>query len=367
MLSVAAAFVLFGLLQGMNQGVDAYVESLNTDRLLVGTQVSMVGFLPVSYAERIRRIPGVAAVADMSFFGGFFQEARNGLPVYATDVKSFFEVYPELRIPPDELRAMISTRAGAIISRPLAGQWGWKLGDTVPLGSSIWPNRNGSSSWPVTVVGIYDLKEKGNLPNMVLINYDYFDEGRTRLNGNTNYYVARIKSATTPRAIASKIDAGFANSGAQTRTIMEGDFAQAQIQQAVDIKLVADTTAGAVLFMLLFVTGNTMMQEFRERTSQLAVLRTIGFTPRRIVALVVGEAMLLCVLAAGVGLALARILFPLGRAIAFGRDSALATIDMPLATALYGIAIAAMLAVASAFPAAWRAGRLSIIDALSDR
>ena len=367
MLSVTAAFVLFGLLQGMNQGVDAFIDSLSAGRLLVGSRVSIIGFLPVSYAERIGRIRGVAEVAGMSFFGGYFQEARNALPVYATDVESFFEVYPELRIPPGELRAMMNTRAGAIISRSIAIQWGWKLGDTIPLGSSIWLNRNGSSGWPVTIVGIYDLEKRSSLPNMVLVNYAYFDEGRTWANDNTNYYVVRVNGRRPPREIASEIDSRFVNSGAETHTQMERDFSQAQIQEAADVKLVADTTAGAALFMLLFVTGNTMMQEFRERTSQLAVLRTIGFTPRRIVALVMGESMLMCVSAAGLGLLLARVLFPLGRAAAFDPHSALATIDMPLTTVLYGIGIATLLALASALPAAWRAGRLSIVDALSDR
>lgn len=289
MLSVAASFVLFGLLQGMNQGVDAYINSVSATRLLVAYRASIVGFLPKAYAERIRGVRGVAAVADLSFFGGYFQDARNALPMFATDIRAFSEVYAELHIPETALRAMKDMRSGAIISRPLAARFGWKVGDTVPIGTSIWPNRDGKSTWPVTIAGIYELADKSDLPNMVLINYEYFDAGRTRLNGRTNNYVVRIDGKRPARAVASEIDRMFANSDGETRTQSERELAQAQMQQAADIKLLADATVGAVMFMLLFVTGNTMMQAFRERTTQLAVLITIGFPPYRVVAFLVGE------------------------------------------------------------------------------
>jgi putative ABC transport system permease protein len=365
MLSVAAAFVLFGLLQGMNQGVDVYNRSLSAGVQIVSGRAG--AFLPESYLERIRNVRGVEAVADLSFFGGYFRERRNALPVYATDVKAFFAVYPELSIPHGALQAMEDMRVGAIVSRPVAAQFGWKVGDTVPIGSFVWQNRDGSSTWPITIAGIYELAATSSLPNMLLINYAYFDAGRTWMNGNTNDYLVRVDGARPPREIQSDIDSLFANSGSETRTQSEREYMQAQIQQATDIRLVADTITAAVIFMLLFVTGNTMMQSFRERTGQLAVLRTIGFSPRRIVVLVISEAMLLCVFAAVLGLAIARMLFPIGRATAFDPHSTLAAINMPPITVLSGVGIAAVLALASALPAAWRAGRLNVIDALSER
>src|SRR5690349_7674285 len=157
MLSIAIAFLLFGLLQGINQGMDRIYKNLNVDRLYVLRRIGMNEGLPLSQRERIKAVPGVSAVTHWSYFGGFYQNARNSLPVFAIDAATEFAVYPKIKIPKEQIDAMVHTRTGAIISKEIAARYGWKVGDRIPLQSSIWIRKDGSDQYPVDVVGIMDI------------------------------------------------------------------------------------------------------------------------------------------------------------------------------------------------------------------
>jgi putative ABC transport system permease protein len=361
MLSVVVAFLLFGLLQGINQGMNHVFQSLNVDRLYVQSRISMSDGLPLSYLQQIQSVPGVRAVTHWSYFGGYYQDVQNSLPVFAIDASTQFAVYPKIKIPNDQIAAMQRTRTGAIVSAEIAAKYGWQIGDKVPLQTSIWTKKDGSDTYPVEVVGIMDISayNAGSFPAFY-INYDYFDEARAFGNGSVLYYIVSIDDPRRGAAIAAAIDALFANSSDETTTQTEQVFAQSQIKQVGDINLIANSIVGAALFTLLFLTGNTMMQSVRERIPELAVLKTLGFSDRKVLALILLEAAFLCVIAGLVGLGLARTAFLMMGSL-FGALS-------PSALVLEaGLGIAILLAVVSGLPPAWRSTRINIVDALAGR
>jgi putative ABC transport system permease protein len=361
MLSVVVAFLLFGLLQGINQGMNHVFQSLNVNRLYVQSRISMSDGLPLSYLKQLQSVPGVLSVTHWSYFGGFYQNVQNSLPVFAIDAATQFAVYPKIKIPAEQIAAMQRTRTGAIISTGIAAQYGWKIGDKIPLQTSIWTQKDGSDTYPVDIVGIMDISayNAGSFPAFY-INYDYLDEGRAFGNGSVLYYIVSIDDPRRGPEIGAAIDALFANSSNETTTQTEQVFAQSQLKQIGDINLIANSIVGAALFTLLFLTGNTMMQSVRERIPELAVLKTLGFSDRRVLALILLEALFLCVVAGLIGLGLARLAFSFMGSL-FG---ALSPSALVLET---GVGIAVLLAVVSGLPPAWRSTRINIVDALAGR
>jgi putative ABC transport system permease protein len=361
MLSIVVAFLLFGLLQGINQGMNSVFQSLNVDRLYIQSRISMSEGLPISYLERIKSVPGVRAVTHWSYFGGFYQSAQNSLPVFAVDAATQFAVYPKIKIPKEQIEALQRTRTGAVIGTDIAAKHGWKIGDKIPLGTSIWTKKDGSDTYPVDVVGIMDISayDAGSFPAFY-INYDYLDEARAFGRGTVLYYIATLDDPRRGPEIAAAIDALFANSRDETTTQTEQVFAQSQMKQVGDISLIANSIVGAVLFTLLFLTANTMMQSVRERVPELAVLKTLGFSNAKVLTLILLEATVLCVFAALIGLALAEVAFSFMGAV-FGR------VLLPPLVIETGIAIAILLALVSGTPPAWRSTRINIVDALSGK
>lgn len=360
MLSIVVAFLLFGLLQGINQGFNTVVQNLNVDRLYVSAKTNMTDGLPISYLSRIRSVPGVRAVSHWTYFGGYYQNAKNQVPAFATDAQALFAVYKEMKIKPEYIEAMKKTRTGALVGEQLAEKFHWKIGDRIPIGTSIWTTKAGSSTWYFDVVGTFDASTFGAGFPTFYLNHTYFDEASAFGDGVVHYYIAGITDPAKAAQISGQIDALFANSANETRTQTESGLAQMQLKQLGDINFIVNAIVGAVLFTLLFLTANTMMQSVRERTSELAVLKTLGFSDGKVLMLVLVEALMLCLFAAAVGLALASMVFPALRPI-FG------DFKMPLVVVAMGAGMALVLAFVSGFPPAWRARQLNIVDALAGR
>jgi putative ABC transport system permease protein len=272
-----------------------------------------------------------------------------------------FEVYPEMKMPADQLQAMERTRNGAVVGATLAKQYGWKIGDRVPLLTSIWTKKDGKSSYDFEIVGIYTAPQLVSLEQSFLINWDYFDESRSFGQGQVGWYIYRIRDSSQSTAISKQVDKLFENSLNETKTQNEQEFLQAQIKQLGNISFMVNAIVGAVMFTLLFLTGNTMMQSVRERIPELAVLKTLGFTDRAVTFLVLAESALLCVIAALVGLGLAAMIFPIAGSFMGG------TPLLPAGALLAGVAVALALALLSGGPPAWRANRLTVVDALAGR
>lgn len=362
MASIVVAFLLFGLLQGLNQGFKTVVTNLNVDRLYVSAKTNMTDGLPISYGARIKAVPGVKAVSHWTYFGGYFRDARNAIPAFATDPEALFQVYHEMTIKPEYLEAMKRTRTGALVGEQLAKKYGWKIGDRVPIGTSIWTTKQGSSTWMFDIVGTWDTaKYGGGFPSFYL-NQEYFKENSAFGGDVVHYYLVGIKDPHQATQISKQIDALFANSTYETRTQTESALAQMQLKQLGDINFIVNAIVGAVLFTLLFLTANTMMQSVSERTPELAVLKTLGFSDGKVLTLVLIEALALCLFAAAVGLLLATLAFNSGALrVIFGN------FKMPLIVMAMGAGTALLLALVSGLPPAWRARQLNIVDALAGR
>lgn len=317
--------------------------------------------MPVSYGEQIARVPGVTLVAPRRILGGYFRDPTNPMGVLCTDER-FFGARPELIVSKEQRRALRETRTGALVSVFLANKYGWKVGDKIPLQSDT-PHLDGSRVWTFDVVGIMDDSNFPGQAGWFIANYTYLDEGRATEKGKIDRFLVRIRDPNHATLIGRQIDKLFANSAAPTRTGSEKSQAQAGMQFIGDVNFFTDAVVGAVLFMLLFLTGNTMMQSVNERIPEFAVLKTLGFSDGTVLLLVMAESVLLCVVAAVCGLLISKIVIPIARAaLNFDLLS-----QMTWSGLLRGFALAVIVAFVAALYPAWRIKRLSIVDALAAR
>lgn len=359
--SIVVAFLMFGLLGALSNAFSAGVEIAGQDRLLVMHKVSMIQPLPVSYRARIRRIDGVAAVSSATWFGGVYQDDRNQLPTFPVDDAVYLDIYPEYVISQEARERWLADRRGAIVGRPFATEYGWKVGDTVPLKSNIWRQADGSDTWEINISGIYDIPAAGGDPRNILLHYDYFEETRGRGKGLVHWYIVKVTDPARAARVARDIDEQFANSPYETKTATEKAFAQGFVNQIGDIGAILTGVVAAVFFTMLLVTANTMAQSVRERTSELGVLKTLGFTGRAVTVLVLGESLLLTAIGAVVGMLLARVVVDiLGATV----RQYLPIWEVPAEAWLEaGVLILVTGLLAGAAPA-WNALRMPIVQAL---
>lgn len=362
LLSVAVAFLLYGVLYSVTSSLDAVIDSMSDTRLRTMSRMNVLEPLPLSYLSQIEGVPGVEGASHYSIFFGYYQEPSNGIGIGAIDVERFLDAYPEVIVAPEQREAMRTTRAGALVGSDLIEEYGWKIGDKIPLTSNRWAQQDGSKDWAFDVVGVVRNEDEALPANEVWINYDYFDEARTTGNGTVNMYFEVIEDARRSTDVGEAIDRLFANSTNETETLTEKEFVRAQINQIGDIGFFVNAIIGAVLFTLMFVTGNTMMLSVRERIPELAVLKTYGFTDNAVIALVATEALILCGVAAGIGLTLAALIFP-GLFASIGAP----TLPLPRIVFVTGLGLAVLLGLLSSISPAWRIRRLRLVDALAGR
>ena len=302
LLSIFVAFLLFGLLMTIRGAFSFGVDIAGLDRLMVIHKTSIIMPLPVAYRERIEGVSGVQSVTHNTWFGGIYQDPTNFFAQIAVEPEKYFAMYPEFRLPPEQLQAWLADRQGAVAGRDLADRYGWKVGDRIPIQGTIYRTKGGNRTWEFNLVGLYDGDPGVDLTNF-FFRYDYLDEARDVGDGLVGWYVVKIADASQSFEMAAAFDQMFANSGAETKTTTEKVFVDGFAKQIGDIGSIMVAIVGAVLFTILLVAGNTMAQAVRERTSELALLKTLGFTGGGILALVLAES--LCVAVAGGGLGLA--------------------------------------------------------------
>lgn len=360
-LSIFIAFLLFGLLNAVNQVFGGATDLANARRLITLDKISIINSLPAAYLSRIEAVPGVTRVAHASWFGGYYQDPRNQFAQFPVDPERYLDVYPELKIPDDQREAWMSQRDSVIVGRDLAAQFGWKIGDRIPIYSSIWQNKNGSQVWDFEIAGIFDNDDPRSNNLFMLINYDYFDEGRAYGNGTMGWFILTIDGAANAAEVANAVDSQFANSPNQTRTSTEAAFAESFIGQYGNIAMIIALILSAVFFTILLVSGNTMAQSVRERISELAVLKTLGFEDRSVLGIVLAESTLVMLFGGLLGLGSAWLLV---NVILVGKIP-LPGMYIDVEALITGVGYMLLAGfVAGIFPAI-RAMRLTIVDALA--
>jgi putative ABC transport system permease protein len=300
--SIFVAFLLFGLLMTIRAAFAIGVDLAGVDRLVLIHKVSLIQPLPISYEPRLAQVPGVELATHSSWFGGIYQDPANFFAQMAVVPEPFFAMYPEFRLPPDQMKAWQADRQGAVAGRDLANRFGWKIGQRIPIQATIWRPKSGTGdTWEFNLVGIYD-GERGVDKTQFFFRYDYFDENRQVGNGLVGWYIVRITDPTRSVDLARRFDEMFANSEYETKTTTEKGFVEGFAKQIGDIGAIMIAILSAVLFTILLVTANTMAQAVRERTSEFAVLKTVGFSNGMALMLVLVESVFIAVLGGGLGL-----------------------------------------------------------------
>ena len=359
LLSILVAFVLFGVLCAVKEALAGGIAVVGANRLIVRHKVSLIQLLPETYKARMEKIPGVAAVTHQTWFGGIYQDPKNFFMQNPVIPDEFLAMFPEIVLPPEQLKAWKETRTGAIVGRKTAERFHWKIGDKIPIKSPIWMQK----TWEFDIVGIFDGSTKGWDTTPLYFRYDYFDEVRKGQNfgtGLVGWYTIQIQDPAQAAVVAQRIDDEFANSTAETRTEPQGAFVQAFANQTGNIVLIVSGILGAVFFTILLVTGSTMSQAVRERIGEIGVLKAIGFTNGQVLALVLAESCLLTVIGGGLGLSFAY----LATAAGDPTHGMLPRYFLPAGDLWLGLAISVILGLFTGFFPALQAMRLQVAEAL---
>jgi putative ABC transport system permease protein len=362
LLSIAIAFLLFAFLAAVNVAFRAGVDTAGADRLFTTHKVSIIQPLPFAYREQIAQVPGVVAVTHASWFGGIYQDKNTGFQgVFQSpvDPDAYLAMYPEFRVSEAEKRAWLADREGVLIGRKTADRFGWKVGDRIPVQATIWRKQDGAALWEFNVSGIYD-GDKGVDTTQFLFHYEYFDEARQFGQGIVGWYVVRIADPAQTAAMSARIDALFENSPAETKTVTEKALAQSFADQIGDIGTIIQLILAAVFFTLLLVAGNTMAQSVRERSAELAVLKTLGFSDGRVMALVLAESCLIAIVGGAIGLGLGALMVAQGDPT----GGFLPVFFFPERDVAVGITMVLLLGLVTGILPALQAMRLRITEAL---
>jgi len=364
LLSVVAAFLLFGMLDSVRVAFNSGGSVEGANRLVVASRLSITQSLPINLERQIESVDGVKQVTYGMWFGGIYRDPKNFFANFSV-APNYFDVYRELQLPPAQLEAFRQTRTGAIVGETLAKEFGWKIGDTIPLQATIFP-RSGSNDWPLQLVGIFRSKNRevaGNEERQLMMNWKYFDESNDYIKSQVSWFTVTLDDPNQASRVARAIDALSANSDHETKSQTESAFQQAFLKQFADIGLIVTSIMGAVFFTLLLLTGNTMAQAVRERIPELAILKTIGFRDGTVLGLVLMESILLIGLGGLTGMGLARLILP----VIAGKTRGMLPATIPSQTWLIGAGLIVLFGLVVGALPALRAKRLKIVDALAGR
>jgi len=354
--SFAVALFLFGLLAVVRGSFNQGLEIAGVDRLVVVNRGSIIQPLPLSYKERLLRIPGVKLVTHDNWFGGVYQDEKNFIPQFVIDPENQRQMFPEFSVPEDQWQALLKDRTGAIAGAQTAKRFGWKIGDRIPIKGTISPG-----VWEFNLVGIYHGTRPEDDETQFWFQWPYFEERvPERLKGLVGWYYVRVDSPDHSAAIAKAIDQEFANSPYETRTQTEKEFAAGWVKQMGNVQFLILTIGSVVFFTLLLVTGNTMAIAVRERTAELAVLKAVGFSDRFVLFLVLGESLIMALIGGALGIFLAKL-------FTFGGDPThgmLPYFYLPIPAMVSGLVVALMVGAVSGLIPAIGAMRLRVVDAL---
>ncbi|KAF0181072.1 MAG: hypothetical protein FD164_1623 [Nitrospirae bacterium] len=359
-LGITVAILAFGLLRTVIDAWYAGVEASSANRLVTRNAISLVFPLPLSYKEKIRQIEGVSQVSWGNWFGGIYIEEKNFFPNFAVDPRTYLEMYPEFRLPPDQMSAVLRDRKAAVAGRKLAEKYGWKIGDSVTLKGTIFPG-----NWEFVLKGIYTGRDKGTDETQFFFHWDYLNEGlRKAASGRSDtvgFYMIGIANPSLAAPISVAVDSTFRNSLAETLTETERAFNLSFVAMTDAIVMAIQAVSFVVIIIILAVTANTMAMTARERIGEYAVFKTLGFRTYHIAGLIFGESYVITMTGTALGILLT---FPAAEAFGDAMSQYLPVFIVDRETILMDCAAGLLVGTLAAVIPTWRAVTIRIADGL---
>jgi putative ABC transport system permease protein len=357
--SFAVALFLFSFLAVVKGAFGRGADIAGADRLVIINRISIIQPLPLSYRDKILRIPGVKAITHNNWFGGVYQDEKNFFPQFAIDVENQRKVLPELQVPDDQWANFVKDRQGAIAGAKTAARFHWKIGDRIPIKTTIF---GGANTWEFNLDGIYHSTTMGGDESQFWFQWDAFEEGVPKsFKDNVGWYVLRLDNPDDAVRVSKAIDDMFANSSFETKTETESAFAAGWVKQFGNIEFLILTIGAVVFFTLLLVTGNTMAISVRERIGELAVLKAIGFSDRSVLFFVLAESLTISLVGGLIGLGLAALAIPV---LAAALNGLLPALILSPAILSVGLGTALLVGVVSGLLPGIGAMRMRVVNAL---
>jgi len=355
-------FLMMILLSFLAVANDSARSTRMQNRLITISSQGLAQPVPIALAGQVEAMEGVEAVSPLSWFGGNYNEEQMPFAQFGVDAGTIFAIYSEFTVPPAQLEAFRGDRAGCVIGRKLAQERNIKPGDPLPLKGTIYP-----FDLDLTVRGIYDGPSNQDL-RAVWFHWDYLEEGlkrdfQGRGSGNAGALVVKVADADLLPTVSRAIDDAMRNSDTPTRTQTEEAFVKIFLEMYGDIRGLIRNVGLAVVFSLMCVAGNAMAMSMRERTTEVAVLKAIGFGKRLVLVLVLVEAVLISGLGGVLGALGSKLLFDVWDLSRYA-SSIMPVFYIPWPTALLGLGVSLLIGLVSGIVPAVRAAQLSVIDGL---
>jgi putative ABC transport system permease protein len=356
--SFATALFLFAFLAVVRDVFNARGAAISANRVIVTSRASVLVPLPLAYDGRIAKIPGVKNVTHINWFAGIYQDQKNSFPQFAIDPESHRQVFPDYLVPDDQWNVFLKDRQGAIAGTQIVERFHWKIGDRIPITSTLY----GNGTWEFNLVGIYRCERPQDIANQFWFQWDYFEEKVPQPNkGQVGFYYVRINNPDDAAHVSRAIDDEFSNSPYETRSASESTFIADRVKQFANIQLLILSIGAVVLFTLLLVTGNTMAISVRERTSELAVFKAVGFPDFLLLILVLAESLLIALIGGALGLLLASFAMPV---LTKALNGIFPNLILAPRVILFGLTAAIFVGVLSGLLPGVGAMRLRIVNAL---
>nr|WP_315466793.1 FtsX-like permease family protein [uncultured Undibacterium sp.] len=360
MVGLIVAICAFGLLRTIIDAWYAGVDGTSSVRLITRNSISLTFPLPLSYAERLRNVEGVTGVSWSNWFGGIYITERNFFPQFAVEPASYLALYPEYVLKDEEKKAFILDRQGAIVGRKLADQYGWKIGDQIPLRGTIFPG-----TWTFTLRGIWDGVDAKTDESQFLFHWQLLAESnRKRFKRGADYvgvYVVRINEPDNAPVVSERIDALFKNSLGETLTETEKAFQLGFVSMSEAILVAVNAVSFVIIIIIMAVMANTMTMTARERLAEYATLKALGFSPGFVVKLLFGESLVIALIGGGAGLLLT---LPIAAGFAKAVGTLFPVFMVSQTTMMYQILASLIVGVVAAVWPAWKMSRIDIVNGL---
>jgi putative ABC transport system permease protein len=356
--SFAVALFLFAFLAVVNDAFQRGADVAGADRLVIINRTSIINTMPLAHRDKILRIPGVKYITHNNWFGGIYKDEKNFFPQFVIDPENQRQVIPELIVPDDQWNAFVKDRQGAIVGAQTAERFHWKIGDRIPIKTTLY----GGGAWEFNLDGIYHGKRPQDDETQFWFQWDYFEEKLSpSMKGQIGWFVLKLDSPDDAVRVSKAIDAEFANSPYETRTETESAFAANWVKQFGNIKFLIVSVGTVVFLTLLLVTGNTMAISVRERTPELAVFKAVGYSDRIVLFFVLAESLLIALIGGGLGLLFSVVAVPV---LAKALNGLLPSLVLSTSVLAFGIVLAILVGIISGVLPGLNAMHMRVVNAL---